>query len=73
MPTTPAPAENKAAPSEPTKEVETKSSTYPSGPLPTKESVKASGYNGADEDDIMDKVIKKLAVQGRDSTNNKTS
>jgi hypothetical protein len=32
-----------------------------------------SGYNGADEDDIMEKVIKKLAVQGRDSTNNKTS
>lgn len=34
--------------------------------------MKISGYNGADEDDIMEKVIKKLAVVGRDSTNNKT-
>ena len=35
--------------------------------------MKLSGFNGADEDDIIDKVVKKLAVQGRDSTNNKTS
>jgi len=54
------------------KETENKSSTYPVEPAPTKDSVKISGYNGADEDDIMDKVIKKLAVVGRDSTNNKT-
>ena len=54
------------------KETETKSSTFPVEARPTKDSVKISGYNGADEDDIMDKVIKKLAVVGRDSTNNKT-
>jgi len=34
---------------------------------------KLSGFNGADEDDIMQKVLKKHCVYGRDSTNNKTS
>jgi hypothetical protein len=54
------------------KQTESKSSTVPLESRPTAESVKISGFNGADEDDIMDKVIKKLAVVGRDSTNNKT-
>ena len=43
-------------------EVEDESSTHPAGKKPTKDSVKLSGYNGADEDDIMDKVIKQYAV-----------
>lgn len=34
---------------------------------------KLSGFNGADEDDIMQKVLKKFSVNGRDSTNNKTA
>ena len=34
---------------------------------------KLSGFNGGDEDDIMQKVLKEQSVYGRDSTNNKTS
>lgn len=34
---------------------------------------KLSGFHGGDEDDIMEKVLKKQCVNGRDSTNNKTS
>lgn len=33
---------------------------------------KLSGFNGGDEDDIMQKVLKKYSVNARDSTNNKT-
>ena len=40
--------------------------------LPTKADFRVSGYNGADEDEIMDKVIKEYSVNARDSTNNKT-
>eukprot|EP00356_Strombidium_inclinatum_P008456 CAMPEP_0170498600 /NCGR_PEP_ID=MMETSP0208-20121228/28358_1 /TAXON_ID=197538 /ORGANISM="Strombidium inclinatum, Strain S3" /LENGTH=111 /DNA_ID=CAMNT_0010775825 /DNA_START=81 /DNA_END=416 /DNA_ORIENTATION=- len=40
---------------------------------PTKEDMHLSGYNGADEDEIMDKVIKQFSDQALDSTNNKSS
>ena len=71
VPTAPVSEGSSEAPAVP-KQTETKSSTFPLESRPTAESVKISGFNGADEDDIMDKVIKKLAVVGRDSTNNKT-
>ena len=71
VPTAPVSEGSSETPAVP-KQTETKSSTFPVESRPTAESVKISGFNGADEDDIMDKVIKKLAVVGRDSTNNKT-
>lgn len=40
--------------------------------LPTKDDVKISGYNGADEDEIMDKVIKEYSDHAKDSTLNET-
>ena len=35
--------------------------------------MKISGYNGGDEEEIMDKVINAYSDYARDSTNNKTS
>ena len=42
------------------------------GQQPTKDHMHLSGYNGGDEDEIMDKVFNKLSVAALDSTNNKT-
>ena len=42
------------------------------GKQPTKDNMHMSGYNGADEDEIMDKVFNNLAVAELDSYNNKT-
>ena len=38
-----------------------------------KDHAKLSGHNGADEDEIMEKTIKKFSDFARDSTNNKTN
>ena len=42
------------------------------GKQPTKDNTHLSGYNGGDEDEIMDKVFNNLAVAALDSYNNKT-
>lgn len=39
---------------------------------PTADDTKISGYNGADEDEIMDKVIKEYSDHAKDSTLNET-
>ena len=41
--------------------------------LPTKAAFIKSGYNGADEDEIMDKVINNYATPELDAYGNKTS
>jgi len=41
--------------------------------LPEKKNVIMSGYNGADEDEIMDKVINSYSTPELDSSKNKTS
>ena len=41
--------------------------------LPTKSAFIRSGYNGADEDEIMDKVINNYATAELDAYKNKTS
>ena len=40
---------------------------------PTKDDMHLSGFNGGDEDEILEKIIKNFSTQGRDTTNNKTT
>ena len=40
---------------------------------PTAKDSKISGHNGGEEDEIIEKLLKKFTDFARDSTNNKTS